>query len=91
MAVPKKKTSKRRKGMRRANDYLTFNERITYCENCGTDVLLHHVCETCGFYKGKKILQGKEDISGSVIDSDSTVSAEELETPLQSDQEDSQE
>ena len=59
MAVPKKRTSKRRKGMRRANDYLTFSERVTTCSNCGADVLLHHVCETCGYYKGRKILEGK--------------------------------
>ena len=68
MAVPKKRTSKRRKGMRRANDYLTFSERVTTCSNCGADVLLHHVCETCGYYKGRKILEGKEDISSSVVD-----------------------
>ena len=55
MAVPKKRTSKRRKGMRRANDYLTFSERVTTCSNCGADVLLHHVCENCGYYKGKKV------------------------------------
>ena len=76
MAVPKKRTSKRRKGMRRANDYLTFSKRITTCQNCGTDVLLHHVCETCGYYKGRKILAGKEDLSSSVIDDGSFESEE---------------
>ena len=76
MAVPKKRTSKRRKGMRRANDYLTFSERVTTCSNCGADVLLHHVCETCGYYKGKKIIEGKEDISSSVVDDGSFASEE---------------
>ena len=76
MAVPKKRTSKRRKGMRRANDYLTFSERVTTCSNCGADVLLQHVCETCGYYKGRKILEGKEDLSSSVIDDGSFESEE---------------
>ena len=70
MAVPKKRTSKRRKGMRRANDYLTFSKRITFCETCGTDALLHHICESCGYYKGRKIIDGLEDISSNVTDSD---------------------
>ena len=52
MAVPKKRTSKRRKGMRRANDYLTFSERVTNCSNCGADVF-HQRNENCGYYKGK--------------------------------------
>ena len=78
MAVPKKRTSKRRKGMRRANDYLTFSERVTTCSNCGADVLLHHVCETCGYYKGRKIIEGKEDISSSVVDDGSFESEETL-------------
>ena len=76
MAVPKKRTSKRRKGMRRANDYLTFSERVTTCSNCGADVLLHHVCENCGYYKGKKVIEGKEDISSSVVDDGSFASEE---------------
>ena len=76
MAVPKKRTSKRRKGMRRANDYLTFSERVTTCSNCGSDVLLHHVCENCGYYKGKKVIEGKEDISSSVVDDGSFASEE---------------
>ena len=65
--------------MRRANDYLTFNERVSFCENCSSDVLLHHICENCGFYKGKKIIDGKEDISGNIVDYDATPETEESE------------
>ena len=92
MAVPKKRTSKRRKGMRRANDYLTFSERVTTCSNCGADVLLHHVCETCGYYKGRKVIEGKEDISSSVIDDGSFESEEtSADNTLEETQEETQE
>ena len=80
MAVPKKRTSKRRKGMRRANDYLTFSKRVTTCGNCDSDVLLHHICENCGYYKGRKIITGKEDISSSTYDVDGSFESDGNET-----------
>lgn len=31
------------------------------CSNCGSLALPHHVCETCGHYKGKKIMLTRAD------------------------------
>ncbi len=56
MAVPKKRTSKSRKGMRRAHHALTHTAAITYCESCGEMKLMHRVCATCGVYRGQQIL-----------------------------------
>jgi len=56
--VPKKKTSKKRQGDRRASGHgkVEVFQQLSKCSNCGAAVLPHSVCHTCGFYKGKKIL-----------------------------------
>lgn len=55
MAVPKKKTSKSRKNMRRAHDFLTpINTSI--CPSCKSPKLPHRVCTSCGTYKGKEVI-----------------------------------
>jgi large subunit ribosomal protein L32 len=54
MAVPKKKTSKSRKGMRRAHDHVA-KPTVIYCE-CGEPTVPHRVCASCGTYKGKQML-----------------------------------
>ena len=56
MAVPKKRTSKRRKGMRRSHDSLKFNANVVECNECGELKLRHHICSSCGFYRGRKIV-----------------------------------
>ena len=55
MAVPKKRTSKRRKGMRRSHDALKFKANVVECNDCGELKLRHHICPACGFYRGRKI------------------------------------
>ena len=57
MAVPKKRTSKSRKNMRRAHDALKFTAAVHLCVSCGEPKLLHHVCMACGTYKGRKVLE----------------------------------
>ncbi|WP_028586170.1 50S ribosomal protein L32 [Desulfocurvus vexinensis] len=54
MAVPKKKTSKSRKGMRRAHDHVA-KPTVIYCE-CGEPTVPHRVCASCGVYKGKQMI-----------------------------------
>ncbi len=56
MAVPKKKTSPSRRGMRRAHDALT-PVNVQECPNCGSAKLSHHVCTSCGHYKGRQVLK----------------------------------
>jgi large subunit ribosomal protein L32 len=55
MAVPKKRTSKSRRGMRRAHDAISFTADVEVCDNCSALKLRHRVCEDCGYYKGKQI------------------------------------
>ena len=57
MAVPKKRTSRRRRGMRRSHDALTFTAAVESCPECGESKLRHRVCEGCGTYRGKKIVE----------------------------------
>lgn len=61
MAVPKKRTSKRRKGMRRSHDSLKFTENVISCENCDALKLRHHVCEECGTYRGVQVFEVKDE------------------------------
>ncbi len=55
MAVPKKKTSKSKRNMRRSHHALSVVKSIE-CGNCGTRKLVHHVCEGCGEYKGRQVV-----------------------------------
>ena len=56
MAVPKKKTSKSRRDMRRSHDALKTPTAIE-CANCGELRLPHHVCRSCGHYGDRKIVE----------------------------------
>ncbi|GAB4174222.1 MAG: 50S ribosomal protein L32 [Thalassobaculales bacterium] len=55
MAVPKKKTSKSRRNMRRAHDGLVA-EAFVECPNCGESKRPHHVCSACGHYDGREVV-----------------------------------
>lgn len=57
MAVPKKRTSKSRKGMRRAHHHIRYSAASVACEECGELRLRHHVCLSCGSYRGKQVLE----------------------------------
>jgi len=54
MAVPKKKTSKSRKNMRRAHDFLT-TPSLSVCPQCKSAKMPHRACPSCGTYKGKEV------------------------------------
>jgi large subunit ribosomal protein L32 len=55
MAVPKKKVSPSRRGMRRSHDHLT-PPTYAECPNCGELKRPHHVCESCGYYGGREVV-----------------------------------
>lgn len=61
MAVPKKRTSRRRRDMRRSHDALTFSAAVEECPSCGASKLRHRVCEECGTYRGRKVLEVESD------------------------------
>ena len=55
MAVPKKKTSKSKRDMRRAHDGLT-PPGVSLCPQCKEPKQPHRACPSCGSYKGKDVL-----------------------------------
>lgn len=57
MAVPKKRTSKSRKGMRRSHDGIKYTASVTECDNCGELKLRHHICDACGTYKNHQVIE----------------------------------
>ncbi|MFA8437601.1 50S ribosomal protein L32 [Pueribacillus sp. YX66] len=55
MAVPKRRTSKKKRNMRRSHIKLKVPGMVT-CPNCGEYKLSHRVCKSCGTYKGEEIM-----------------------------------
>ncbi|WOE74709.1 50S ribosomal protein L32 [Alterisphingorhabdus coralli] len=55
MAVPKRKTTPSKRGMRRSHDALKA-EAFQECPNCGELKRPHHVCPACGYYNGREII-----------------------------------
>ena len=60
MAVPKRKTSKSRRDKRRTHQK-TGAPELTTCPECGEAKLPHHACESCGFYRGRQVVETDED------------------------------
>jgi large subunit ribosomal protein L32 len=60
MAVPKRKTSKSKRDMRRAQKK-TQGPSLATCPQCGEAKLPHTVCGSCGTYKGRDVLNRDED------------------------------
>ena len=59
MAVPKKKTSKSKRDMRRSHHALSTG---AYAEdkNTGEHVRRHHVCLKTGTYRGEQVIEGRD-------------------------------
>jgi len=61
MAVPKRRHSKSRTRKRR-NTY--YNElkapQLLDCSNCGEPKVMHRVCNHCGYYRGRQIIEPSE-------------------------------
>lgn len=58
MAVPKKKTSKSKKGMRRSHHSVPV-PNVIYCE-CGEPALPHRACPHCGTYRGRQMARPED-------------------------------
>jgi large subunit ribosomal protein L32 len=61
MAVPKKKTSKCKRNMRRSHDHLAIPGYVE-CSNCGENMRPHHVCGACGHYNKREVISFKEEV-----------------------------
>jgi len=60
MAVPKRKTSKSRKGWRRSHHALTTPAQAK-CPQCGEPRAPHRVCRECGHYHGIARIEIKDE------------------------------
>jgi large subunit ribosomal protein L32 len=58
MAVPKRKTSKSKRNMRRSHDALTV-ENWVEDSNSGEPKRRHHIDLKTGTYKGKQVIEGR--------------------------------
>ncbi len=56
MAVPKKKTSKSKRDMRRSHDALSA-PGVSVCPECKEPKMPHRVCGSCGSYKGRIVVE----------------------------------
>ncbi len=60
MAVPKRKTSPSRRGMRRSHDALD-SVQVATCQTTGSQKRPHHVSPD-GYYNGRKVTDDKVNI-----------------------------
>lgn len=60
MAVPKGKTSRSRRDMRRSHDALRTPAR-SICPQCREPKLPHRVCRNCGTYRGREVIKTDEE------------------------------
>ncbi len=55
--VPKRKHSKARRNTRRSNVWKIKVPAFSRCEECGALKLIHRVCKSCGYYKGREVIK----------------------------------
>jgi large subunit ribosomal protein L32 len=58
MPTPKKKTSRSKRDMRRSHDFLT-SPTVRNCPNCSALMRPHHVCLSCGYYRGREVVSSQ--------------------------------
>jgi len=62
MTVPKQRHTKSRRNKRRMNIYIN-PATLTKCLKCGKPVIPHTVCENCGYYKGRQVIDVLKKLS----------------------------
>lgn len=55
MPVPKRRTSKTKRNMRRSHHALS-KPNMTECPSCSQQVIAHRVCPHCGHYKDRLVV-----------------------------------
>ena len=60
MAVPKRRTSHSKQGMRRSHHHKK-PVQVQYCTHCNEPVLPHRVCPNCGFFQGRVVVVPEEE------------------------------
>lgn len=59
MALPKHKVSKSKRDKRRTHQKITAPNVVT-CPQCSEPRLPHHMCPSCGSYKGRTVMEIEE-------------------------------
>ena len=65
MPEPKQKLSRSRSRKRKGTQ-ASKAPNLVECPKCKSKVLAHHVCPTCGTYKGRQVLEVKTKITKKV-------------------------
>lgn len=63
MPTPKQRTSKSKKNLRRSH-HRAVAPGMSICPNCDTVKPPHSVCESCGHYRGKQVIETKSSMGG---------------------------
>ncbi len=58
-ALPKQRITRHRQGNRRRHLFIPALNLVN-CPNCGDYRRPHHVCMTCGTYRGRQVIQIEE-------------------------------
>jgi large subunit ribosomal protein L32 len=61
MPNPKRRHSKARTRKRRAHDALRPPQTVV-CPQCQEPTMPHRVCAKCGFYKGRQVVNTREEV-----------------------------
>ena len=59
MPVPKKRVSRTRRDKRRTHKKVDL-VNVTACSECSQPKMPHHICPSCGFYKGRAVIEIEE-------------------------------
>ena len=54
-ALPKQRISRHRQGNRRRHHWIPALTLVA-CKSCGEKKLPHHVCPSCGMYRGRQVI-----------------------------------
>jgi large subunit ribosomal protein L32 len=58
VAVPKRRKSRSKRDMRRAQHDKVVAPNLVACPNCGEPAVMHRACASCGHYKGRVVKRG---------------------------------
>lgn len=58
-ALPKQKISRHRQGNRRRHHFIAPLQLVE-CRECRSKKRPHHVCPTCGTYRGRQVIEIEE-------------------------------
>ena len=69
MAVPKRRTSKAKRDMRRSPNMKKTAPGLSICPQCHEPKLPHRVCPNCNYYDGKEVVASEMQLKTEVNNS----------------------